>query len=85
MHFSASGVSTLVTSMYFSDWAQPPPSAVQYSQENLTSSDVTGVPSDHFRPPFSFQVIWVKSALTPPFSTVGTVSTSHGTNAPSWL
>src|SRR3981081_2547413 len=36
-----------------------------------TSSAVTGVPSDHLRPGFSFQVTFVKSADTPPFATVG--------------
>ena len=40
----SSGVSTETTSLYFSDWAQPPPSAVHYSQVNLASAEVTGVP-----------------------------------------
>ena len=44
---------------------------MQYSPVNTTSSAVTGVPSDHFMPGFSFQVIDVRSSATPPFSTVG--------------
>src|SRR5438132_3284672 len=36
-----------------------------------TSSAVTGLPSDHLRPGFSFQVTVLKSADTPPFATVG--------------
>src|ERR1051325_3498693 len=36
-----------------------------------TSSAVTAVPSDHFRPGRIFHVTVVKSADTPPFATVG--------------
>ena len=38
---------------------------------NFTSAEVTGDPSDHNKPSFNLQVIAVRSALTPPFATVG--------------
>ena len=78
----SSGVSTEPMSLNFSDCAQPPSGAVQYCQVKATSAEVTGVPSDHTRPSFSFQVMVVRSSDTPPFSTVGISSASHGTMVP---
>ena len=43
---------------------------------------VKALPSDHRMPGFSFQVIAVRSSVTPPFSTVGISSTSQGCIAP---
>ena len=55
---------------------------MQYSPVNLTSAEVTGDPSDHLSPFFSFQVMDLRSALTPPLPTVGTSSAKKGTSAP---
>jgi len=55
---------------------------VQYCQVNTASAEVTGVPSDHTRPGFSFQVIVVRSSETPPFCTVGMSSARKGTRTP---
>ena len=55
---------------------------MQYSPVNLTSADVTADPSDHLRPLFNFQVIDLRSALTPPLATVGISSAKKGTSAP---
>lgn len=48
---------------------------MQYSAVNTTSAEVSGEPSDHFSPGFSFQVMEVMSCDTPPFSSVGISST----------
>ena len=55
---------------------------MQYSPVNFTSADVTADPSDHLSPLFSFHVIDLRSALTPPFATVGISSAKNGTSAP---
>ena len=68
-----------VTSVKFEVALQPPSGFMQYSPENTTSVAVSGVPSDQITPGFSFQVIEVKSAATPPFSTVGISAASAGT------
>jgi gamma-glutamylcysteine synthetase len=49
---------------------------------NAKSAEVSGVPSDHMMPSAMVQVIEVRSSDTPPFSTVGISSASHGTIVP---
>ena len=67
----SSTASTLSTPSNFDSCAQPPSGCMQYSAVKTASAEVTGVPSDHKRPGFSFQVIVVRSSETPPFSSVG--------------
>ena len=55
---------------------------MQYSYVNAKSSEVSGLPSDHMTPSLIVQVIEVRSSETPPFSTVGIDSASHGTMVP---
>jgi hypothetical protein len=59
---------------------QPEPSAMQYSHENTTSAEVSGVPSDHTTPSLRVQVTDIRSSATPPFSTVGISVASLGTS-----
>ena len=73
----------LATSANLLDCAQPPSGSIQYSPENTTSCAVNAEPSDHFMPGVIFQVIDIRSALTPPFATVGISVTSHAVNSPS--
>ena len=61
---------------------QPISSFMQYVAENTTSAAVNGVPSDHVTPCLSVQVMDLRSAATPPFSTVGMAAASAGTMAP---
>ena len=50
---------------------------------NTKSSAVTSLPSDHFNPSFSVQVMDRRSAETPPFPTVGISTANAGTSSPS--
>ena len=52
------------------------------SQVKATSSAVMSLPSDHFRPSFSFHVIDTRSWEKPPFSIVGIWAASAGTRLP---
>src|ERR1700682_1371861 len=54
-----------------------------YCHVKTTSSAVNGVPSDHFTPGLSFQVIVVWSFETPPLSRVGISAARLGTGLPS--
>jgi len=54
----------------------------QYSQVKTTSLAVKGVPSDHNTSSRRVQVIEVKSAATPPLSTVGISVAKVGTRVP---
>jgi hypothetical protein len=78
----ASTASTFFTPSYCAACAQPPSGAVQYFQVKITSSAVSGVPSDHFTSLFSFQVMLSKSFATPPLSIVGISVTNIGTSSP---
>ena len=55
---------------------------MQYCQVKTASLAVTGEPSDQSSPSLSFQVIVVKSADTPPFSTVGISCARSGARSP---
>ncbi|MOA32877.1 hypothetical protein D3C78_1541290 [compost metagenome] len=78
----ASMASTFFTPSYCAACAQPPSGAVQYFQVKMTSSAVSGVPSDHLMSLFSFHVMLSRSFATPPLSTVGISLTSIGTSSP---
>ena len=80
----ASIASTLSTPSNLANCAQPPSGFMQYCAVNTRSAEVTGVPSDHSRPSFSFQVMDVRSSDTPPFATVGISSVRYGTKEPFW-
>src|SRR5205809_7745552 len=54
-------------------------------QVNRTSSQVTGCPSDHFRPGLRWQVIVLPSAETPLFCREGTSVARRGVYSPSGL
>ena len=61
---------------------QPISSFRQYAAENATSAAVSGVPSDQVTPCLRVQVMDLRSAATPPFSTVGIAAASAGTMVP---
>ena len=78
----SSSASTPVTSVKLERGLQPISSFRQYAAENTTSAAVNGVPSDQTTSCRSGQVMDMRSAATPPFSTVGMSAASAGTIVP---
>ena len=78
----SSRASTPVTSLKPEIALQPISSFRQYSALNTTSAAVNGVPSDHTMSCLSGQVMDMRSAATPPFSTVGMSAASAATMVP---
>src|SRR5438105_11329285 len=73
----------VLTTSQFPDVAAAVSLVVTYFQVKTTSSAVNALPSDHFRPDFSFHVTVLPSAENPPLALVWISVTRLATGLPS--